>query len=173
MNDESIEADHDGAEQAPVSKSEIKREMLALQALGERLIKLKPALWEGLGLGPEMLDALRESRRIKSHNALRRHVRRLGKLLQHEETAQVERLFARMDREQLQDKAHFHRLERWRERLLEGGDKVLGELMDACPKVDRQHLRQLVRGAQKERSEERPPVMQRKLFKYLRGLEFD
>ena len=155
-----------------VSKSEMKREMLALQRLGERLVKLKPQQWEPLGFSPVMLDALHESRRIKSHNAMRRHVRRLGKLLQHEQTELVEQLFARMDNEQLQDTAHFHRLERWRERLLDEGDQVIGELLDECPNLDRQQLRQLIRAARKERDAQRPPALQRKLFKYLRGLEW-
>ena len=167
MNEE-----HGLPEEEQPSKSAIKREMLALQQLGERLVGLKPQLWEQFDFGPAMRDALEESRRIKSHNAMRRHVRRLGKLLQQENSELVEQLFARMDHEQLRDTQHFHRLERWRDRLLDEGDRVLGELLDECPNADRQQLRQLVRQARKERSEQKPPTMQRKLFRYLRELDW-
>jgi len=155
-----------------ISKSELKREMLALQSLGERLVKLKPALWAQFNFSPVMLAALEESRRIKSHNAMRRHLRRLGKLLQTEDAELVAKLFSRMDNEQLQDTGHFHRLERWRDRLVGEGDKILGELLDVCPNADRQQLRQLIRSAQKELREHRAPAAQRKLFRYLRELDW-
>ena len=154
-----------------VSKSELKREMHALQKLGERLIGLKPQQWEQLNFSGTMIDALEESRRIKSHNAMRRHTRRLAKLLKNEDADQVEQLFSRMDDEHLQDTHHFHRLERWRERLLQGDDEVLNELLDVCQNADRQHLRQLIRAGKKELAENKTPAAQRKLFKYLRELD--
>jgi ribosome-associated protein len=160
-------------EQEEVSKSEIKRELQALQALGERLAGLKPALWAQFGFSPTMLEALEESRRIQSHIALRRHIRRLGKLLWHEDKDQVQQLFERMDNAQLEENRRFHRLEQWRERLLEGGDPVLKELLDRCPEADSQHLRQLIRQGRKELELQKPPAASRKLFKYLRELDID
>ena len=156
-----------------ISRSQLKRDMHALQQLGERLIKLKPSQWEQFEFSAAMMDALDESRRIKSHNAMRRHTRRLGKLLKSENSAQIETLFQRMDNEHLQDTKRFHRLERWRDRLLEEGDQVINELLTLCPEADRQHLRQLVRSGKKERLEQKPPAIQRKLFRYLKELDFD
>jgi len=153
------------------SKSEIKRELLALQKLGERLVGLSPKRWGEFQFGPVMMEALQESRRISSHNAMRRHYRRLGKLLREEDTEQVRKLFQRMDNEQLQDTQYFHRLEQWRERLLAQGDDALQALLHVCPDADRQRLRQMIRNARKEREQERPPTVQRKLFKYLRELD--
>ena len=80
MSDDFESYEYDEEEQQ-VSRSEIKRQHLALQALGERLVSLKPAQWEEFGFSDVMLDALQESQRIKSHNAMRRHIRSLGKLL--------------------------------------------------------------------------------------------
>ena len=155
------------------SKSEIKRELLVLQKLGERLVGLSPKRWGEFRFGPVMLEALQESRRINSHNAMRRHYRRLGKLLREEDSERVCRLFQRMDNEQLQDTQHFHRLEQWRERLLAQGDDALQALLQVCPDADRQRLRQMVRSARKEREQEQPPAAQRKLFKYLRELDLE
>ncbi len=135
----------DEFEEELVSKSQLKREMHALEKLGERLIGLKTQQWEQLNFSRTMIDALEESRRIKSHNAMRRHIRRLAKLLKNEDAEQVEQLFSRMDDDHLQDTHHFHRLERWRERLLQGDDEVLNELLSLCPDADRQHMRQLIR----------------------------
>lgn len=157
----------------PLSRSEIKRQMQALQALGERLVNLKPVQWEKFGFSEVMLEALQESLRIKSHNAMRRHIRRLGKLLSQEDTEQVESLFQRMDDQAMQDTRRFHRIEQWRDRLIEGDDKSVSELLDICPKVDVQHLRQLIRAGKKERELGKPPTAQRKLFKYLRELDLN
>jgi len=154
-----------------VSKSEIKREMLALQALGERLVKLNPRMWAQFNFSQAMRDALDESLRIKSQNAMRRHIRRLGKLLRDEDAEQVKKLFERMDNEHLQDTQYFHRLERWRDRLLAEGDSALQELLDICPNIDRQHLRQLIRVGKKEQEQGKSPAASRKIFKYLRQLE--
>lgn len=151
-----------------VSKSEVKRQMLAFQILGERLMSLKPAAWEALNFSQSMMEALHESTRIKHPNARRRHVRRLGKLLQEEDTEQVQQLFDRMDNKHLEDVQHFHRLERWRDRLVDEGDAALSELLNEYPNADRQQFRQLIRIAQKEQQQEKPPAAARKIFKLLR-----
>lgn len=152
------------------SRSELKRRMHALQAMGERLIPLKEAQWEALGLSAAMLEALRESKRIKSQNALRRHVRRLGKLLSLEDTAKIKQLFQHADHRALQERQRFHRLEQWRDRLVRGDDATLSNLLDIYPKADRQRLRQLIRNSKKEQEMHKSPTAQRKLFKYLKEL---
>ena len=93
--------DRDSESQETPSKSAIKREMLALQALGERLLELGPKVWDQLELGSGMREALKESRRVKGNSALRRHVRRIGKLLREEDVYQVRELFDRIDGEQV------------------------------------------------------------------------
>ena len=53
--------------------------------------------------------------------------------------------------------------------MLEQGDGAINELLGQYRDLDRQKLRQLVRQAQKERQEEKPPVAFRELFQYLRN----
>jgi ribosome-associated protein len=155
------------------SKSEIKRELAGLQRLAERLLSVGPTQWQRMGFGPKMMEALEESARVKGNNAMRRHIRRLGKLLRDEDSERVSALFADIDNLQRAENDRFHRLEQWRERLLQGGDAAINDLLAQCPEADRQQLRQLVRAGVRERQSERPPAAQRKLFKYLRELSLD
>ena len=67
--------------------------------------------------------------------------------------------------------ARFHRIERWRERLIEEGDAALQELGETFPDIDRQYVRQLVRNARQEQSASMAVNAYRALFRYLRGLD--
>ncbi|MEW7977087.1 MAG: ribosome biogenesis factor YjgA [Candidatus Sedimenticola endophacoides] len=165
QRDQNEPFDEDEGDEA-LSKSEIKREVLALQTLGERLTRLNPQQWEAFHFSAQMLEALRESLRIKSHIALRRHYRRLGKLLREEDADLVRRLFERMDNAHMQDVRHFHR-------LLSEGDSAVEPLLDEYPNLDRQHLRQLLRTAAKEQQQGKSPTAARKLFKYLKEMAVD
>ena len=156
-----------------VSKSQIKRELAALQQLGARLVELNAEQWRQLDLNESLLAALEESRRIKGHSAMRRHIRRLGKLLKDENADRVKMLFAQLGEKHLQETHRFHRLERWRERLINECDQAFEDLLQQCPDADRQHLRQLIRTCRKESEQERPPAAQRKLFRYLRELPLE
>jgi ribosome-associated protein len=66
--------------------------------------------------------------------------------------------------------AAMHRIETWRERLLDQGDAALAELLDEYPTADRQQLRQLVRSALDERKRNKPPRAYRELYRALREM---
>jgi ribosome-associated protein len=159
-------------EQGP-SKSQIKRELLELQKLGERLLEMTPAQRAPFPLSPEMQAALEEGDRIKSHNARRRHVRRLGKLLRDENLEGIQAQMERIDQRHLLEQRRFHASERWRARLIEEGDTALEDLFALLPDLDRQLLRQLQRAAQKEARAGKPPTASRKLFRFLRELDLE
>lgn len=142
--------------------------MQALQQLGERLCELSPKELDRIPMSESLQEALRESRRIKSLNALRRHYRRLGKLLHREDLDSIRGVLADMDSRHQADVDRFHALEQWRSRLLEEESKAFGDFIEAYPSVDRQRLRQLVLAARREQEQDRPPAAYRKLFKFLR-----
>lgn len=79
------------------SRSQKKRESTALQGLGEDLAKLPPAVLRSLDLPEALLAALLELPRLKSHEAKRRQMQFVGKLMREIEdpTALVETLAAR------------------------------------------------------------------------------
>ncbi len=160
--------DFDEEEDLGPSKSEIKREMLALQKLGERLTLLSGKELDRMPLSPVLLDGLEEAKRIKSHIARRRHMRRLGKLLRHEDLDAIEQVIDEIDNRHQAGVARFHNLERWRDQLIAGDSGVFGEFLAEYPAADRQRLRQLIQAVKKEREREKPPAAFRKLFKYLR-----
>ena len=63
------------------SKSARKREFLALQKLGEDLIALKESDLRQIGLDEDLLEAVLDARKIKSHSALRRQKQYIGKIM--------------------------------------------------------------------------------------------
>ena len=65
--------------------------------------------------------------------------------------------------------AQQHRVERWRDRLLED-ETALDELLRAHPGIDARRLRALARKAREERSAGTPPRAYRELFRALRAI---
>jgi ribosome-associated protein len=127
----------DGAD-AP-SKSALKRQMHALQNLGDRIAGLAPEQWRALALPEALLDALHELGRHKSHEARRRQMQFIGKLMRAVDPAPIEAQLERWEAGTRANKAAFKAAERWRERLLtEPG--ALDELLVAHPALDREAL---------------------------------
>lgn len=149
------------------SKSQVKRELHALQELAERLVSLPRTELERLNLSGATWAAVDETGRIKDLRALRRHYKRIANLLVKEDMEAVEVLMDEKDRLKREDAARHHRVERWRERLIAEGDGALGELLGECPGADRQRLRTLVRAARRDRETGKPEAA-RKLFRFLR-----
>jgi ribosome-associated protein len=63
------------------SKSQVKRDMAELQALGEQLTRLPDSQLATIALEDDLREALAELKRIKSHEARRRQVQLIGKLM--------------------------------------------------------------------------------------------
>ncbi|MFZ9666933.1 MAG: ribosome biogenesis factor YjgA [Steroidobacteraceae bacterium] len=72
------------------SKSSRKRAAHAAQALGERLIALKESDLVRLPIPENLLDAVREARRIKARGGLARQKQYIGKLMRDLDTAAIE-----------------------------------------------------------------------------------
>ena len=142
--------------------------MLELQKLGERICELSQNDFKRLPLSETMLDAVAEMRRITSNTARRRHLRRLGKLLREEQLETIRAFFDESDSQHQNSTQHFHALEQWRDRLIKEGDAAISSFVQEYPEADRQQLRQLVRKAQKEAADGKPPAASRKIFKALR-----
>lgn len=155
-------------EEILISKSQLKRESHALTDLGKELVELHPNKLKKIPLDESIQDAIALAQRVNKRGGRKRQLQYIGKLLR---SAEIEPILAAMDRLKLdtaQENARLHRLEQWRDRLLEEGDDALGELLSDHPDADRQHLRQLLRNAQKEQTQKKPPKSARELFKYLR-----
>lgn len=152
------------------SKSELKREMTALQALGKRLVELPKEQAKGIEIPAELQEAVLLARTLKNHSALRRQIQYIGALMRRIDTESVRQAIDDIDRGQKRKAREFHRLEQMRDSLVEGDDTVLNEISSSFPDADIRRLRQFVRGARKENKENQTPVQSRALFKYLREL---
>ncbi|WP_020557994.1 ribosome biogenesis factor YjgA [Thiofilum flexile] len=152
------------------SRQKRKNEVEAWQHAGERLIKLSEAQLKQLELPEEIYDAVIEAKRLTSNGAIRRQRQYIGRLMREDEDPDgiVARLQA-LEGSARNQVAKLHMIERWRDRLL-ADEEVLGELIDAYPEVDTQRVRTLIRNAQKELAQAKPPKSSRELFALLREL---
>lgn len=156
----------------PKSKSEIKREMIELQRLGERLVLLNAAQLKKLSLPLILEEAVLDAKKITSHGAKRRQFQYIGRLMRDVKNPEVIReFFAALEMKHQRSSAFHHMLESWRERLLSDDATQLTEFIKLYPIVDRQHLRVLVQNAKKERSLGKPVGAARLLFRYLKQLQ--
>jgi len=155
------------------SKSQIKREFAELQNLGEQLVALKPGQFTGFRFTQSMLDALVEYTRIKNRTAQRRHIRRIGRLLADEDVNRIRSMLERIDSNHLEKQRRSKLMEYWRERLILEGDSALNDLAQLCQELDRHHLRQLIRAAQKEQQAAKPATTAKKILNYLKELPLE
>lgn len=166
IDDESLPPD--STDDAPVSRSELKRQAQDRQALIARVLELAPSEWQRLGFGESARRALAEGRKIKPSGARNRQIKYLAKILDDEPLVAAAAFLDDRRTQQLEQNRVFHALERWRERLVDEGDSAMGELLESYPNLDRQQLRTLIRGAQREREAGKPVGAGKKLFRYLR-----
>jgi len=157
-------------DEQPPSKSRRKREAHALQTLGENLVALKDGQLERIPLPADLHAAILEARRLHQRGARKRQLQYIGRLMrQLDDPDAVQAAYERVVHPGEAETRHLHRLERWRDRLLEDGDAAMGDWLAEYPDTDRQHLRQLIRAARKERERQQPPKKARELFRYLRS----
>lgn len=131
------------------SKSERKRQMHDLQALGEELSQLPEARVEALDLPESLREALREYRRIRSHEGRRRQLQFIGKLMRQTDDGPIREAVAAAKLGSARETLALHEAERWREELL-ASDEALTRWLAAHPEADAQQLRSLVRAARKD-----------------------
>ncbi len=132
-----------------ISKTEQKKAMERLKQLGEQLAALPPARIEALEIGEELKGNLLELQSIPTHEARRRHVQRIGKLLRHEDETLITAALSvgQPPRRQAQ-------LDRWIMRLMDQTDAALKEFVRQYPAADRHTLRQYVLRIQRAQAQD-------------------
>ncbi len=153
------------------SKSALKRQMTALQKIGETLVELSDKELARMPIEDERVrEVILEARGIRSNSARRRHLQYLGKLMRNIDATPIEEALDALHQGRRGDAAAFHELEQWRDKLLNEGDPAVQALLQTYPGGDRQLLRQLIRQHRREVDANKPPAASRKLFRYLRDL---
>jgi ribosome-associated protein len=145
----------------------MKRDMVALQELGEALIPLDKKQLKNLNLPDKLYDALVEAKRLTAHGAISRQKQYIGKLMRQVDPEPIREFLDAINGVSDRHSAWLHRLERLREQLV-SDPKAIEKLLEECPTVDVQRLRQLIRNAQKEREQTKPPKSFREIFQLLK-----
>lgn len=149
------------------SKSQRKRDMLALQELGEKLVELSPEQVERMNLEPDLAEAIRFWHSLKDKEAKRRHLQYIGTLMRRLDPEPVRQALEELDQLRFQQAAEFHQIEEWRDALVAGDADALEEVVTQLG-LDRQQVRQLARNAAQEKASGKPSKNGRQLFRMLR-----
>ena len=154
------------------SKSQLKREMTALQKLGEALVDAPRDRVKKVPMPEDVLEAILECQQISSHEGRRRQLQFVGKkmrTLSEEETAIIQKTVDGWRGTSKAEAAALHAVERQRERLL-ADDNALTDLCAQYPTLNVQQLRTLIRNARKEQADNKPPKAYREIFQILKSL---
>lgn len=131
------------------SKTARKKQMHALQRLGERIVALSPEHTATLALPERLVEAIELARRIRAHEGRRRQMQYIGRLMREVDAASIEAAIDALQRGHRVEVAQHHEAERWRDQLLED-EAAVTNLLTAYASADAQRLRQLRRQAIRE-----------------------
>jgi ribosome-associated protein len=167
-------------ESAQVSKTQKKRQMHDLQELGERLVALNKKQLSELSLDEDLLEAVKASHSITKHEARRRHMQFIGRLMRNVDPEPIREKLSEWDGVSRVATAEQHQLERWRMRLMDE-EGALAEYIASYQSafqqqgrtLDTQQLRTLLRNAKEERERGKPPKYFRELFRELKRIAGD
>ncbi|HEX8606734.1 MAG TPA: ribosome biogenesis factor YjgA [Pseudoduganella sp.] len=155
------------------SKTELKRQSDALQALGNELVEQPRDRVKRVPMPEDVRDAILVCQTIKNHEGRRRQLQFVGKkmrTLSEEEIAIIQRTIEGWKGASKADTAALHALERRRDKLL-ADDQALTTLLAEHQELDGQQLRTLIRNARKEQAESKPPKAYREIFQILKDLD--
>ena len=151
-----------------ISKSQKKRDMLALQDMGEELVRLSADSIKKLDLPEQLLSAVLEAKRIPTskHGGFKRQMQYIGKVMRNVDAAPIAEQLEAMKAPNKKQTALHHLAERWRERLLED-TTAIGAFLNEFPEADRAALEQHIRATRDERAKSKPPKNFRLLYQVL------
>jgi ribosome-associated protein len=153
-----------------VSKTRRKQEMHELQRLGVALVALPASQLSRVHVPDGLRNAILAAQKITSHEARRRQMQYIGRLMRDIDPAPIREHLAALKGESAQAAAAHRRLEALRGRLLED-EAALTDFAAAHPRADLQALRALLRNARKEMKEGKPPRAYREIFRFLKDAE--
>lgn len=128
------------------SRTQLKAQMQALQALGEELATLSAERLAAIAMPDALRDAIVQYQRIRSHEARRRQLQYIGKQMRAADEAPLRAALVESRLGSARDTLQLHAAERWRDELV-AGDAAIARWAQAYPASDAAELRRLVRAA--------------------------
>ncbi len=154
------------------SKSQRKRDMIALQKLGGQLVEQSVERIQKASIPEDLRKAVLECQRIKNHEGRRRQLQYIGKLMRKLQENEVEAIKQQLDSWKglsKADTALLHMVESQRAQLLENPN-ALTDFLERFPQANSQQLRTLIRNAKKEQADNKPPKAFRELYRLIKTL---
>jgi len=152
-----------------LNKSQQKREIEALLNLGKQLARLDAIALGKMDIPHELFQALIDVQSMK-FGAEKRQYKLICKMLRQINTESLQQTMDELGSKKEDLDKIFHRTEHWRNRLIADGQTAITEFMDTYPQADAGQIRQLVRNANKELLQNKPPKSSRSLFRLLRDV---
>ena len=121
-------------------------------------------------LSEELMQAVLDAQRFNSFGARRRQMLYIGGLLRKIDASRIEEMLKNQRQGRAEGAQTFHRIERWRDVLIDGDETLLAKICADYPGADHQHLNQLVRSARREREQNKDKKSARSLFRFLRDM---
>ena len=174
----------------PPSRSEKKRQSLALQNMGEELTRLGPQEVKNLDLPADLREALQLYARIGDHEGRRRQMQFIGRVMREIDPAPIRAMLDARREVSAAATAALHQAEQWRDRLLSADQGELAGLVAtllttrALPEQDAEEpeaagkatlpsqdeLLAMTLAARKEAAENTSPQARRALFRAIHGM---
>ncbi len=151
------------------SKSQLKRDMKALQDLGERLVALPASRLDSLELPDNLREAIALARRITAHEGRRRQLQYVGKLMRHIDASPIAAALGHDDERHRAETAVMHAAERWRDTLIaEPGQ--LKDFVARYPEGVLRNLHPMIRSACAEHAKGQRGRHYRELYREIRDI---
>jgi ribosome-associated protein len=152
------------------NKTQIKKDIAVLFALGEEMSELSAAQLKTLELPEKIHKAVAEVAGMPLKGARKRLLKFIAGQLHKIDVEPIQEKMARIKNKSAHAVREHHIVERWRDRLIAEGNDALTELLDEHPDADRQQLRHMLRNAKKEAEAGKAPKSSRLLYHYLKDL---
>ncbi len=165
-----MEQEYEDHEELGKSKSQVKRELLELQALGKQLVSLPEKHLVNIPVSDKLREAVIAAKSMKKI-ALSRQLKFIGSLMKDEDEELVRSALGKTHQPHKDEANEFHEVEQWRDHLLQDNQDLLNELAEKFENFERQHVNQLIRNAKREQAQNKSPKSARLLFKYLAELK--
>ena len=161
----------DTEDENSISKSQKKRDMLALQDIGVELVGLSSETINKLELPDNLRTAVVEARRIpkSKYGGMKRQMQYIGRLMREIDPAPIVEQLNSLKAPNKKQTALHHLGERWRERLL-ADESALNAFINEFPDADRALLGKYIQGAKDDKAKNRPPKYYRLLYSQVHDL---
>jgi ribosome-associated protein len=154
-----------------ISKSQKKRDMHELQAVGEQLIALSPDFLKRIELPENLLSAVLEAKDIpvSKHTARKRQRQYVGRLMRDVDAAPIIEQLNALKAPSRKQTALLHLAEQWRDRLLKD-DGGLDVFISEFPHAASLEIGELIAASRDESARDKPLKHFRELYHVVHAL---